>query len=393
MMFWDEKTLQYVMAHADDDVSRLALQPAPAGVNLAFALQQIKGRQKAQEKLPDFFACQEIVYPPTVNMEQCSSTLTAQYKASLVAGVTFADLSGGFGVDTFQLSTRFSHGFYVEPNESLAQMVQHNMGVMGIHNVEMLTETMERALPAIGTVDWLYVDPSRRDTHGQRVVGLAQCVPDVVANKAPLLEKASKGIMLKLSPMLDIREALRLLPETTAVHVVAVHGECKELLFLLAKEAQPLTYTAVNMGKSETQCFCFTPEEEAQAVPTWAGKVGEYLYEPNAAIMKAGGYKILTSRYPVCKLGPSTHLYTADEMLQSFPGRCFRVLITMPFHKSAIRGLTAELGKANVAVRNFPLTADELRNRLKIRDGGNTFIIGTTIGKEEKVLVVAEMMR
>jgi 16S rRNA G966 N2-methylase RsmD len=325
-------------------------------------------------------------------MEQCSSTITAQYKASLVGGETFADLSGGFGVDAFQLSKRFSRGFYVEPNETLAQVVQHNMGVLGIGNVEVLTETMEQALPKMGPVDWLYVDPSRRDTHAQRVVSLAQCVPDVVANKASLWQKATKGVMLKLSPMLDIREALRLLPETTAVHVAAVQGECKELLFILTKESHPLTFTAVNIG-NVTQSFRFTPEEEAQCLPAWAEEVGEYLYEPNAAIMKAGGYKILTSRYPVCKLGPSTHLYTAHNFVPEFPGRIFKVLKTMPFHKSALRGLPAEWGKANVAVRNFPLTSDELRNRLKIRDGGNTFIFGTTLGKDEKVLVVAEIKR
>ncbi|MBO4489376.1 MAG: SAM-dependent methyltransferase [Bacteroidales bacterium] len=392
-MLYDEQTRQYVLAHADEDVARLALQPAPAGVNLPFALQQIKGRQKAQDKLPDFYVCQEIVYPPTVNMEQCSSTATARYKASLIAGGTFADLSGGFGVDTIQFASRFDKGWYVEPNAELAQMVHHNMGVMGIQNVGVLTKTMEEALPELGPVDWFYVDPSRRDTHGRRVVSLSECVPDVVANKSLLLEKASKGIMLKLSPMLDIREALRQLPETTAVQVVAVEGECKELLFILAKEAQPLTFTAVNIGKRETQPFCFTPEEEAQTVPTLADSVGPYLYEPHAAIMKAGGYKTLTRRYPVRKLAPSTHLYTSDEAVPDFPGRIFKVVQTMPFHKHTIKTLAAEIPQANVAVRNFPLSAEELRNRLKIRDGGQMFVIGTTLGKEEKVIIVAEVMR
>ncbi|MBR4135682.1 MAG: SAM-dependent methyltransferase [Bacteroidales bacterium] len=389
-MLYDEQTRQYVMAHADEDVARLALQPTPAGVDLPFALQQIKGRQKAKEKLPDLCEHPDILYPPTVNMEQCSSTATAHYKASLISGHTFADLSGGFGVDTIHFARRFDKGWYVEPNAELAQMVHHNMGVMGIHHVEVLTKTMEEALPEFGPVDWFYVDPSRRDTHGRRVVSLAECVPDVVAHKSLLMEKAAKGMMLKLSPMLDIREALRQLPETTAVQVVAVEGECKELLFILTKEAQPLNFTAVNIGMKDEQRFSFTPEEEAQTVPNWADGVGAFLYEPHAAIMKAGGYKMLTRRYPVRKLAPSTHLYTSDVEVPDFPGRIFKVVKTVPFHKQTIKALAAEVPQANVAVRNFPLTAEELRRIIKVRDGGPLYIFGCTMQNNGKYLIICE---
>ncbi|MCR4965390.1 MAG: class I SAM-dependent methyltransferase [Bacteroidales bacterium] len=389
-MTLDERTWQFVMAHSSDDVARLALQPVPEGVDLHFALQQIKGRQKAQEKLSDFYACERVLYPPTVNMEQCSSTVTAQYKTSLIDGDTFADLSGGFGVDTMHLARRFKSGYYVEPDESLAQIVAHNMDVMGVKNVTIVTETMEQALTHLEQVDWLYVDPSRRDEHGQRVVDLSQCVPNIIENKSLLNEKARKGIMVKLSPMLDLREALRQLPETTCVQVVAVGNECKELLFILDKISHPLMITAANLNGSDSEVFTFSQEEEAQSIPTWAEKVSAYLYEPNVAIMKAGAYKSLSCRYPVQKLGSSTHLYTSEECVADFPGRILKVIKTMPFNKREIREVSKEWGRANVAVRNFPLSADDLHHRLGVRDGGDIFLYGTTIGKNEKILVVCE---
>jgi len=388
----DDRTRQFVMAHTSDDVTRLALQPVPEGVDLPFALQQIKGRQKAKDKLPDLYAYEQILYPPTVNMEQCSSTATAQYKASLLEGDTFADLSGGFGVDTMQFARHFKSGFYVEPDDHLSQMVAHNMEVMGIDNVTIFSETMEQALTHLDPVDWLYVDPSRRDEHGQRVVYLSQCVPNIVVNKSLLIDKTKKGIMVKLSPMLDLHEALRQLPETTSVQVVAVGNECKELLLMMEKDSHPLTITAVNLKNIGTDVFTFSGEEEAHSVPTWAEEVSDYLYEPNAAIMKAGGYKSLACRYPVRKLGPSTHLYTSDECVADFPGRILRVVKTLPFNKREIREVSKEWGRANVAVRNFPLSADELRRRLGVRDGGDIFLYGTTIGKNDKILVVCEKL-
>lgn len=385
----NEETLRFIAAHADDEVARVALMAHDPAVDLAFALQQIKGRQKAREKLPDYYACPEVLYPPTVNMEQCSSTATAQYKASLVAGDTFADLSGGFGVDTLHLARRFRQGIYVEPNAELAELVTHNLTVLGAPQVTTLVCTMEEALPQLEPADWLYVDPSRRDGYGRRVIDLSHCVPDVLGHWPVLMAKARKGILLKLSPMLDIRQTLRQLPDTTDVQVVALHGECKELLFMVRKETGPLTLTAVNLGTDE-QPFAFTMEEEEQTLPTWSDGVGEWLYEPNAAIMKAGGYKTLTLRFAIRKLAPSTHLYTSDERVEDFPGRCFKVRSVIPFHKQGIRQLATEVRQANVVVRNFPLTADELRARLKVRDGGSLFLVGTTLAKGEKVLVVGE---
>ncbi|MBO7445278.1 MAG: SAM-dependent methyltransferase [Bacteroidales bacterium] len=388
-MMTNEETLRFIAAHADDEVARVALMAHDPAVDMPFALQQIKGRQKAKEKLPDFFGNPDILYPPTVNMEQCSSTATAQYKASLLAGDTFADLSGGFGVDTLHLARQFRQGLYVEPNAELAELVTHNLAVLGVRNVTTLVCTMEEALPQLEPADWLYVDPSRRDGYGRRVVDLSHCVPDVLAHWPLLMDKARKGILLKLSPMLDIRQTLRQLPDTTDVQVVAVHGECKELLFMVRREMSPLTLTAVNLGTDE-QLFSFTMEEEEQALPSWADGVGEWLYEPNVAIMKAGGYKTLTQHYAVRKLAPSTHLYTSEMRVDEFPGRIFRVRSVIPFHKQGIRQLAAEVRQANVAVRNFPLTADELRARLRVKDGGPLFLVGTTLAKGEKVLVVAE---
>ena len=232
----NEITWQYISTHASDDVAQLALHPSKdLQVDMAVALQQIAGRQKAKEKLPEWYATEGILYPKKVSMEQCSSSQTAEYKASLVEGESFADFSGGFGVDTVALARKFGKGWYVEPQKELCELFQHNCKVLDINNVNIVNGTMEANLAAIEPVDTIYLDPSRRDTHGRRVVSLADCTPNLLEWKSALLAKCNT-LMVKLSPMIDIFQTLRDLPETYAVHVVAVEGECKEVVFLLKTE-------------------------------------------------------------------------------------------------------------------------------------------------------------
>ena len=229
MQHINEPTLQYISAHADSDVSHLALHPSKdPQVDMAVALQQIAGRQKAKEKLPEWYATEGILYPKKVSMEQCSSSQTAEYKASLVEGASFADFSGGFGVDTAAFSKKFGKGWYVEPQEELCELFQHNCKVLDINNVDIINGSMEDNLASIEHMDMIYLDPSRRDTHGRRVVSLADCTPNLLEWKSALLERCNI-LMVKMSPMIDIFQTLRDLPETYAVHVVAVEGECKEV--------------------------------------------------------------------------------------------------------------------------------------------------------------------
>lgn len=385
-----QATLDFIRYHQNDDVRALALKGCQdPDVDLSFALQQIQGRQKAKEKLPEMYGNPDIVFPPTVSMEQCSSEATARYKASLVHGDTFADLTGGFGVDTLALAGSFQQGYYVESSAELCQLFEHNIHALGIGNILIWQGTMEEVLPTLPEMDILYLDPSRRDGHGQRVVALTDCTPNVPEHKDALLGKARQGVLVKLSPMLDIKAAMQQLPETREIHVLAVHGECKEVLFLLSHDkAENIEYHAVNIQGDFVQDFQFSGQEEADAMPELADGVGKYLLEPNAAVMKAGAFKCVATRYGLRKLHAHSHLYTCDEPVADFPGRVFTVEKVVPFSKKEVKRQLAGIGKANVAVRNFPLTADALRQQLKLGDGGDVYLFGTTLRAGEKVVVV-----
>ena len=385
-----QATQDFIRNHQNDDVRELALKGShDPDVDFPFALQQIQGRQKAKEKLPEMFANPDILFPATVSLEQCSSEATARYKASILHGNTFADLSGGFGVDALALAKVFKQGFYVEPMAELCELMQHNTNALNINNLHILNGTMEEVLPTLSEVDVIYLDPSRRNVHGQRVVTLQECSPDITRCKELLLKKARCQVLVKLSPMLDLKATLTLLPETSAVYVVAVHGECKEILLLFSHSvSETIEYHAINLQNKNISDFQFNSKEESDAVPALADSLGEYLLEPNAAVMKAGAFKCVATRYGLQKLHPHTHLYTCDTPPQNFPGRCFRILNHFHYSKKEAAQNLSGIKKANIAVRNFPWSAEELRKQLKLTDGGNIYLFGTTLRNGEKVAVI-----
>lgn len=451
----NEVTWQYISAHASDDVAQLALHPSKdPQVDMAVALRQIAGRQKAKEKLPDWYATEGVLYPKKVSMEQCSSSQTADYKASLVEGESFADFSGGFGVDTVALARKFDKGWYVEPQEELCVLFQHNCKVLDINNVNIINGTMEENLAPIGPVDTIYLDPSRRDTHGRRVVSLADCTPNLPEWKSALLERCNT-LMVKMSPMIDIFQTLRDLPETYAVHVIAVEGECKEVVFLLSRDNFPIndihrrdaiyrvrnsdtiyrvrnsnpiyrvrnsdpiyrvrdsnpetdiiadgtdllnettdainrvpTIVAVDIHKNAIIRVESTPEAERTTPPRIATELGAYLYEPNAAVMKAGIFNALSQQFQIAKLAKNTNLFTADELHEDFPGRIFRIEAVHEFHPRKTAKELSHLANASIAVRNFPLSAEELRKTLKIKDGNMCYLFGCTLSTNRKTLIV-----
>lgn len=412
----DEATWQFIDAHIDADVNKLALQKSKfKDIDFEFAIQQIHGRQKTRDKLPYLGNVPRFVFPPSLALEQCSSEITAQYKCDVMNDIlcrdarscvsaghdpnsskgemqscvfTIADLTGGFGIDTLSFAQSFPICHYVEPQRHLCDIMAYNSHLLHLDHIEVHQTTMEDFLPEMGAVDVIYADPSRRDTHGSRVVGLEDCSPNIILYKDVLLRK-SRLLMLKLSPMLDIKRALAQLPETCEVHVVAVDGECKELLFLLSKnKTEDVKFVAVNLKNDQREQFCFTAHEEAEALPSYADEVKKYMYEPNAAILKAGAFKSLAVRYGLEKLHPHTHLYTSDIHLENFPGRCFQVAKVLSV-KDAMQ-LKNEMPKANVSVRNFPLSADELRKKLKLADGGEVYLYGTTIEKDRKVVILCQ---
>ena len=330
-------------------------------------LQQVEGRERTAEKLPTFAAIEDWWYPVRLSCEQCSSELAARNKASLVSGKTMVDLTGGYGVDTYFLSEGFEHTDYVEHNEELCRIAEHNFSnkSITIHNI-----TAEEFLKTAGQYDLIFLDPARRDIHGGKVFRLEDCTPNVV-ELLPTLLARGKRLMIKLSPMLDLTQAVTSLSQVKwDIYVVAIKNEVKEVLLLSQEQkvkSQETTITAIDLAKKD-QAFVFTKEEELNyslEIGHWT--LENYLYEPNAAILKAGAYKLIAQRFGLHKLDVNTHLYVSDTFVENFPGRVWKIVE----HK--------DLKQANVLTRNYPLTPEQLKKKLHLRDGGTAFVIGCRV--------------
>ncbi|CAD5290501.1 MULTISPECIES: class I SAM-dependent methyltransferase [unclassified Imperialibacter] len=379
----------FLKAHATDSPAKLALQRhLPGGVSASLLASQLKARQKAKDKLPSWLSRDGIIFPHGVALEQCSSETTARFKAARWAGQSFADLTGGTGVDTFFFSQSFEKGVYVEADAERCALASHNFSVLGVGHLQVVQSTAEAFLA--GTTDHfdlIYIDPDRRAGH-KRAMGFSDSTPDVVQLLPELLKRAAT-VLIKASPMIDIRQGIRDLGAVRKVTVLAVNNECKEVLFECGAAAQPLQIEAVHLLHGQEQRFVFDPEEEATAEMTLAG-VQAYLYDPNVAITKAGAFKTVAVRHGLGKLHVNTHLYTSDTLKPDFPGRTFRVLEVLPFSSKGLKSLKLPFAKAHVMSKNFPLEAAELQKRLKLKEGEEGFVMGVTVGNGERVLVVAE---
>ncbi len=383
------ETLQFIEANARADVRSLALQAKKyPQVDMAVAVVQIAGRQIAEAKVPSWYRTDGLLYPKHLSMEQCSSETTAIYKASLVEGETFADLTGGFGIDCSFLSRKFKKADYVERQAELCELAKHNFPLLGL-NIGVHNEDGVEYLKQMPPVDCLFLDPARRDGHGGKTVAIADCEPDVSALEDLLVEKAKK-VMVKLSPMLDLSLALKHLKYVREVHIVSVNNECKELLLILQKESTS-SDIAIRcehiLNASDHQSFSFTQEQERTSDCPLATEVGAYLYEPNASILKAGAYRSLTQTYACKKLHASSHLYTSEHFIEDFPGRRFRVEAVSGFGKKELKDFLQGLEKANLTIRNFPSSVADLRKRLKLKEGGEDYLFATTLADESKVLI------
>ena len=383
------ETLRFIEENARADVRSLALQAKKyPQVDMAMAVVQIAGRQIAKAKVPSWYRTEGLLYPKHLSMEQCSSEATAIYKAGLVQGDTFADLTGGFGIDCSFLSRKFKQADYVERQSELCELAEHNFPLLelkiGVHNEDGV-EYLKQMHP----VDVLFLDPARRDGHGGKTVAISDCEPDISALEDLLVEKAKK-VMVKLSPMLDLSLALKALKYVREVHIVSVNNECKELLLILEKSidsSEIVIHCEQITSTGEHQHYAFTQEQERTSDCPLAAEVGAYLYEPNASILKAGAYRSLTQTYPVNKLHASSHLYTSPYYIEDFPGRRFQVEAVSGFGKKELKTLLQGLEKANLTIRNFPSSVAELRKRLKLKEGGECFLFATTLSDESKVLI------
>lgn len=353
-------------------------------------LQQIEGRERTADKLPTFASIPDWWYPVRLSCEQCSSELTARYKASLLSPLAlgegkeerFLDLTGGYGVDTYFLSEQFSHTDYVEQNEELCRIAAHNFALsqkskvkrqklsIAIHNTT--AEDFLLSSPC-GEAGWglIFLDPARRDSHGSKVFRIEECTPNVV-ELLPTLLAHSKRLLIKLSPMLDLTQAVTSLSQVNwDIHIVAIKNEVKEVLLLSGGTGQIIT---IDLAQKD-QAFVFTREEEQHCgLDIRDGKLANYLYEPNAAILKAGAYKLVAQRFGLYKLDVNTHLYTSRQFIENFPGRVWRITEKQ------------NLKQANVLTRNYPLTPEQLKKKLHLRDGGTAFVIGCRVAGKPTLL-------
>lgn len=381
----NETTKQFIRNNLNVDVPTLALRKAPVGTDFSLALRQIEARQLLQKKVPEWSDNEDLLFPAHLSIEQCSSEATARYKAQLLQGHSFADLTGGLGVDTYYLSQSFQQANYVERQPELCDLAKHNFEVLNA-DIKVWNETAENYLNHCEPKDCLYLDPARRDTFGRKTVSISDCTPDVVVLQDRLLQRAEK-VMIKLSPMLDISKALEELKSVKEVHVVAVNNECKELNFIMERGfSGQLTLFAANLLTNQP-VISFTVAEEHDCPLHIAEGIGQYLYEPNAALMKAGCYKLLAERFSLLKLHKNSHLYTSETLVSDFPGRIFIVESWAGYNKKVKNTLLNDLDKANLAVRNFPLSVDALRKTLKLKEGGETYLFATTLRGEEKVII------
>lgn len=388
----DPATQRYVQAHLHDDPTRLALKKSQdPGVDTTLAMRQISGWQVAEKKIPTWAANPNICYPPHISMEQCSSEQTARYKARLLCpGEKLADLSGGFGVDCAFLASAFRQTWFVEPHTKLCNIAQHNFACLQLSHVNVLNTTAQEALQQLQGTYTFYIDPARRDHQGRKVHALEQCSPNVPALMPAMLPKA-KEVLVKCSPMADLRQLCAQLPHVAELHVVCLDSECKEVLCLIRPyyTGEPII-TVAEVGKVEAPPFCFTAKEEQEACAPIAPHIAQFLYEPSAGILKSGAFKTVACRYGLQKLHPNTHLYTAAHALKEFPGRVFRVIETLPLNPQKAAKSLQHLQQANITVRNAPLTAAELKKRLKLKDGGEHYLFATTLQGEKRQIIVCQ---
>ena len=448
----NQATQDFIRQHQDDDVRQLAfLGSKYPEVDMPFALDQIRGRKMARVKLPRWASLEGIIYPPHISMEQCSSESTALYKAELAGRllglpasssgiemkaeneIEFVDLTGGFGVDFSYIAARLGvKSMYVERQAHLCEAAKENFERLGLKNaivkngdgIEVLHSFLSKKDDAASADDSLgitydqprsllktnlglkiiFIDPARRDDAGNKVVSLKDCTPDVTVLQEEMLSKADY-VIIKLSPMLDWHRAVSKLSHVREVHIISVNNECKELLLVLSArnmgdmEASSADGEVKHAGNLRIYCVndaqsfvCDELDMESSSVKIAPSTLEEmqYLYEPNASLMKAGCFGVLSGRYDARMLSKNSHLFVSQAPIEAFPGRSFRIIAISSFNKKELKRHLSGITKANIATRNFPLSVAELRKRLKLKDGGETYIFATTLSNESHMLVITE---
>lgn len=369
----------------NNDITNLAFSGSPfKTITTKELIQQIESRRKAEKKLPIWFQTNQIYYPPKLNLEQTSSQASARYKSSILNGESIADLTGGFGVDSYEFSKIFSSVYHFEQNKSLSEIATHNFSALNRTNIKCLSGDGLQLIKN-SSYDVIYIDPSRRHESKGKVFILRDCEPNVPNHLNYLLERCNT-LMIKTSPMLDISVGLDELKLVSEIHIVAIDNEVKELLWIVSeKESQNIFIKTVNLKKGISEKYNFNLNEKA--VSTYAFPES-FLYEPNAAILKAGAFQMLSEAYSVNKLHQHSHLYTSKDLIE-FPGRRFKIVQVVPYSKKEMqKALT--FSKANVSTRNFPESVENIRKRWKIKSGGSIYLFFTTTMSNKKAMIICD---
>ena len=378
---------KYIDANLESPISKLALQKNPfPEIEWKHILNQIEAKAKAKEKLPTWFANNAIIYPVKISLEQTSSEITAKYKSKIVDGNTLLDASGGFGVDDYYFSKTIKHVYHCEMNEELSKIVSHNFHSLNVDNCSCLVGNSTEIIEKLNQkLDWIYIDPSRRNETKGKVFMLKDCSPNVPKLVAFYL-KYTNNILIKTAPILDLSAGLNELKYVKEIHIVAVNNEVKELLWVLEKNFlnQPII-KAVNLTEKKVDLFTFnfnTTNDSLYGLPE------KYLYEPNAAIMKSGGFNEVCNQFQLKKLHQHSHLYTSNELIP-FPGRVFEIQDILNYSKTALK-IKLENKKSNITIRNFPDTVENIRKKWKIKDGGELYSFFTTDLENNKIVVLCK---
>ncbi|MFT7033856.1 MAG: 16S rRNA G966 N2-methylase RsmD [Cyclobacteriaceae bacterium] len=380
------EVIEFILQHETEDPAQLILSHSKTkDLPIALAAAQIQSRKKAKTKLPEWYASQGVLFPHGIPIEQCSSEITAKYKATLIQGNSLIDLTGGTGIDTYYLSKQFQSTSYVEQNQELCDLALHNFGALN-SKIDVINSSAENFIATLKTsIDWIYIDPARRDKNKRKVFRIEDCTPNLIELQDILQEK-SKGVLIKYSPLLDISEITRSVPNIDEIHIVSANNECKELLIVLKKSSTDIKIRTINFQGVEKQIFNFLPKEENECSITLS-LPKQYLYEPNSSIMKAGAFKIIAKKFNLNKLHANSHLYTSEKLVENFPGRVFKIIGMDALKKKVIKKIIPN-AKANISTRNFPLSVQEIKKKLEIRDGGNIYIFATTLMNNKHVLIV-----
>ncbi|GAA3620833.1 THUMP-like domain-containing protein [Flavivirga jejuensis] len=377
---------EFIDLHLNSDVTSLLLKGLSFSlVEAKDVIEQIEAKKRCEKKLPTWFDCKHIYYPNKLNIEQTSSEITANYKASLIIGASIIDLTGGFGIDCYYFSKVFKTVVHCEINKNLSDIVVHNYKQLGITNIESQhMDGIEYLEASTKQFDWVYVDPSRRHDRKGKVFFLNDCLPNIPEH-IDLLFNHSKNIMIKTSPLLDLSVGISELKYVKTIHIIAVNNEVKELLWVLENDFEgDITIETVNIKKEVEEHFNFSIEDEKNLESEYKQPL-TYLYEPNSAILKAGAFHSMSHQLNLYKLHKHSHLYTNDSLID-FPGRSFKIENVVLYNKKELKKLG--ISKANITTRNFPETVVQIRKKFNIKEGGHLYLFFTTDSDNNKMVLI-----